>query len=328
MTTEMIGERLQSSLHWENVLLTWAEQRVDEHPTPVAIEASAAELDAAYRVCAAITAQHSRTFSMASGLLPAPKRRAARALYAFCRRADDLVDRAQADAQSALENWRAQSLSPSPRRDDPVALAWADTRTRYRIPRTYIEQLFDGVQRDLHQKRYATFHELAEYAYGVASTVGLMSAHIIGFSGPEAIPYAVKLGVALQMTNILRDIFEDWKAGRVYLPLDELAAFDLHEGDIAAGRMSARWRAFMAFQIGRNHDLYAQAWPGIGLLNRDGRFAIGAAAILYRGILDDIAAHDGDVFSRRPHVGKWGKLRRLPGIWLATRGSRGESTCG
>ncbi len=89
-----------------------------------------------------------------------------------------------------------------------------------------------------------------------------MSAHIIGFSGPEAIPYAVKLGVALQMTNILRDIVEDWRAGRLYLPLDELAAFDLGEDDIAAGRMSARWQVFMDFQIARYRALYAEAWPG------------------------------------------------------------------
>jgi phytoene synthase len=84
--------------------------------------------------------------------------------------------------------------------------------------------------------------------------------------------------------------------------------------------MSARWRAFMAFQIARSRGLYAEAWPGIGMLNRDGRFAIGAAAVLYRGILDDIEAHGGDVFTRRAHVGKWGKLRRLPGIWLRTPG--------
>jgi phytoene synthase len=320
MTTETLGERLNSTLSWENVLLVWADQCADEYETASGIDASAAELEIAYRACAAVTAEHSRTFSMASALLPAPKRRAVRALYAFCRRTDDLVDRAQGDAQTALETWRVQSLSTHPRRDDPIALAWADTRTRYRIPQGHAEQLVDGVRRDLRQNRYATFDELARYAYGVSSTVGLMSAHIIGFSGPEAIPYAVKLGVALQMTNILRDIVEDWRAGRLYLLLDELAAFDLSEHDIAAGRISAHWQAFMDFQIARNRGLYALAWPGIAMLNRDGRFAIGAAAILYQGILDDIAAHGGDVFTRCSHVGKWGKLRRLPGVWLRTRG--------
>lgn len=130
----------------------------------------------------------------------------------------------------------------------------------------------------------------------------------------------MKLGVALQITHILRDIVEDWRAGRLYLPLDELAAFDLSEDDVAVGWRSARWQAFMDFQIARNRALYAEAWPGIAMLNRDGRIAIGAAAILYQGTLDYIAAHGGDVFTRRAHVGKWSKLRRLPGIWLRTRG--------
>ena len=200
-----------------------------------------------------------------------------------------------------------------------MALAWADTRLQYGIPRCYVEQLFDGVERDLRQTRYATFSDLAQYAYGVASTVELIVARIIGFSGPQAIPYAVKLGVALQMTNILRDIQEDWCAGRLYLPQDELDAFGLTEMDIADGQMSDRWQAFMNFQVVRNRRLYTDAWPGIAMLNPDGRFAIGAAAVLYQGILDDIEAHSGNVFGGRAHLSRWGKLRRLPGIWLTTR---------
>jgi phytoene synthase len=320
---------------WEHQLLSWAHQCIDEPASTVGIEAGPAEMAAAYRQCEAVTAEHSRTFHLASRLLPPAKRRAARALYAFCRRADDLVDRPAvdprdrptadardrptADALAALEGWRAAALSSRPRHDDPVALAWADTRARYRIPSCYPHQLFEGVSRDLQQTRYATFDELAEYAYGVASTVGLMTAHIIGFAGPPAIPYAVKLGVALQITNILRDIGEDWRAGRLYLPQDELVSFGLCEGDIAAGRVDDRWRAFMRFQIARNRALYDDAWPGIALLNRDGRFAIAAAAVMYRGILDDIEAHDMDVFSRRAHLGAWGKLRRLPAAWREVR---------
>jgi phytoene synthase len=143
--------------------------------------------------------------------------------------------------------------------------------------------------------------------------------HIIGFAGSAAIPYAIKLGVALQLTNILRDVGEDWQAGRVYLPQEELAAFALTEADLAAGQVDARWRAFMQFQIERNRRLYAEAWPGIALLNRDGRFAIAAAAGLYQAILDDIEAHDYDVFNRRAQVSKWGKLSRLPGLWWQSR---------
>jgi phytoene synthase len=113
------------------------------------------------------------------------------------------------------------------------------------------------VARDLDQTHYATFADLTAYAYGVASTVGLMSMRIIGYSSAAAIPYAIKLGVALQLTNILRDIGGDWRSGRVYLPADELARFDLSEDDLARGQVDNRWRAFMRFQIERNRRLYA-----------------------------------------------------------------------
>jgi phytoene synthase len=142
-----------------------------------------------------------------------------------------------------------------------------------------------------------------------------MSMHIVGYHGEEAIPYAVKLGVALQLTNILRDVAEDWQNGRLYLPLDELAAFGLTEADIEAGIVDERWRAFMKFQIGRIRQLYAEALPGIGYLNKQGRFAIAAAAELYQAILNDIEDHEYDVFGRRAYITKWEKLRRLPGIW-------------
>ena len=180
----------------------------------------------------------------------------------------------------------------------------------------------------LEHSRYATFGELAAYCYGVASTVGLMSMHIIGYAGQEAIPYAIKLGVALQITNILRDIGEDWRAGRVYLPQADLRGFDLSEDVIADGvtnnallpsRVKTQWRSFMKFQIARNRKLYAEAFPGIAMLDSDGRFAIRAAAELYCGILNDIEANDYNVFNRRAHVGSVGKLVMLPGIWWRSR---------
>ncbi len=187
------------------------------------------------------------------------------------------------------------------------------------MPSRYAEQLIDGVARDLAHSRYQTFDELASYCYGVASTVGLMSMHIIGFAGNEAIPYAIKLGVALQMTNILRDVGEDWRTGRVYLPQAELAEYGLSEADLAAGEVTDRWRAFMQFQIARNRRLYVESLPGVGLLHKEGRFAICAAAELYQGILDAIERADYDVFSHRAYVGKWGKLRMLPRIWWHSR---------
>jgi phytoene synthase len=146
-----------------------------------------------------------------------------------------------------------------------------------------------------------------------------MSMHIIGFSGPQAVPYAIKLGVALQMTNILRDVAEDFANGRVYLPQDELAGFGLTEGDLRRGVVTDKWRAFMQFQIERTRNLYDEAWPGIGMLNASGRMAIAAAAELYRSILSDIEKHDYDVFSRRAHVSTAAKLSKLPGIWWRSR---------
>jgi len=143
-----------------------------------------------------------------------------------------------------------------------------------------------------------------------------MSMHIIGFNGSDALPYAVKLGVALQLTNILRDVGEDWQKGRIYLPLREMAEFGLDDADIARGRVTPAWREFMHFQIERVHSLYESAWPGIAMLDQSGRFAIGAAASLYEAILDDIERHDYDVFSRRASVSAFGKLTRLPSIWL------------
>jgi phytoene synthase len=274
-------------------------------------------LDRAYAQCAQVTACHSRSFYRASSFLPREKRRAVRALYAFCRITDDIVDCPECNAPLALSAWRHSALTAEPPIDQLVAVAWADARQRYHIPQRLAEQLIDGVARDLDQTRYATFAELTEYAYGVASTVGLMSMCIIGYH-IAAIPYAIKLGVALQLTNILRDVGEDWRAGRLYLPADELAAFGLSEADVARGQVDDRWRAFLRFQIERNRRLYAEAWPGIQLLNEDGRFAIAAAGDLYRRILDDIEDHDYEVFTRRARVSTPRKALGLLNLWWHT----------
>jgi len=305
---------------WESHLLSLAYEgyRSVNVPTSRPI-ADPFSLYRAYSYCAEVTATHSKTFHAATSLLPREKRRAVRALYAFCRVADNIVDGDDGDAKKSLATWRKRALSSQPPTNDLIAMAWTDTRLRYRIPTRYAEQLIDGVARDLHQTRYQTFNELTAYAYGVASTVGLMSMHIIGYASNDAIPYAIKLGVALQLTNILRDVGEDWHAGRLYLPLEELKAFDLTETDIESGHIDERWRAFMRFQIARNRQLYAEAIPGIQMLSQDGRFAVMAAAELYRAILDDIQAHDYDVFTCRAHVSTLRKLSKLPMIWWRSR---------
>lgn len=304
---------------WERALLSLAYEAHHTEPTVNQLHIEPALLARAYEYCESIIAIHSKSFMLASALLPPEKRRAVRALYAFCRVTDDIVDRGQGDTCAQLEQWHRRILVNHPPHDDLVAIAWADARLRYHVPVRYAEQLIEGVARDLTHTRYHTFEELAAYCYGVASTVGLMSMHVIGYAGAHAIPYAIKLGVALQLTNILRDVGEDWHAGRLYLPLEDLAQFGLQEEDIACRQVTEAWRAFMRYQVARNRLLYAEAMPGIALLDRDGHFAIGAAAELYQGILHDIEAHDYDVFTRRAFVSNWGKLRRLPGIWWRSR---------
>jgi hypothetical protein len=181
----------------------------------------------------------------------------------------------------------------------------------------YAHQLIDGVAVDLHIRSYHNFAALTEYCYGVASTVGLMSMFIVGFYSEHAIRYAVKLGVALQLTNILRDIAEDWKQGRLYLPQDELRAFGVSDNHLQHGIVDDSWRALMKFQIDRARRIYAEAWPGLAVLHPSGRLAIAAAATFYKDILSDIEARDYDVFRGRARVSKWGKIQRLPQLWYA-----------
>jgi phytoene synthase len=200
--------------------------------------------------------------------------------------------------------------------NDLVAAAWADTLSRYHIPRHYALQLIDGVARDLSQSRYQTFDELATYCYGVASTVGLMSMYIIGFKSNEAVPYAIKLGVALQMTNILRDVGEDYRNGRLYLPREELAFHGIHESDVAQGRITDQWRQFMKFQIERTRQLYEESWAGVKMLEREGQLAIGAASVFYQGILNEIEKNDYNVFTRRASLSGIEKVSRIPSLWL------------
>ncbi len=303
-------------LEWEAPLLARAYQGwYASTAQPAHFEPESMALGGAYSQCAELTKAASHTFYLASGLLPPPKRRAIRALYAFCRTSDDIVDSTSSNAGEALLEWQRRALaSPIACAEDPVAYAWADTRIRFGIPSAYAEQLIHGVARDLFQDRYETFEDLAAYCYDVASTVGLMSMYIIGSEGERAIPYAVELGVALQLTNILRDVGEDWRAGRLYLPLDELARFGLSERSVAQCNVDQHWREFMRFQIARARTMYEQASAGIPLLHPDGQFSVAAAAALYAAILDDIEDHDYNVFSRRAHVSAFGKLRRLAGL--------------
>jgi 15-cis-phytoene synthase len=330
-----------NAITWEVHLTNLAYEALQDCVPQALSEEKKKRLDEAYAHCDQLTNHHSKTFWMASRLLPPARQRAVQALYAFCRVSDDLVDRMDGNHPEILQEWKNKSLNHfsylggtfgkasgihpgngggSPDySEDLVALAWADTCHNFNIPCMYAEQLINGVALDMQKNRYDTFDELAGYCYGVACTVGLMAMHIIGYEGPQAIPYAVRLGVALQLTNILRDVGEDWSMGRLYLPKEELDAFGITEEYIQEERVDARWRDFMRFQIERARELYRESRPGVKLLDSRGRFAIMAAADLYEGILDDIEAHDYQVFSRRSYVSKAEKLRRLPVIWFRSK---------
>jgi phytoene synthase len=309
---------MQVQANWENQLLALAGKIPHPQARPFfSYWAGDASLRKAYKQAERITAQHSKSFFFASALLPEERRSAVRALYGFCRTVDDIVDKSSDyERESRLDYWRKMVETTSHAENDLVAAAWADTLTRYHIPRHYALQLIDGVARDLFQVRYQTFAELATYCYGVASTVGLMSMYIVGFKDSSAVPYAIKLGVALQMTNILRDVGEDYRNGRLYLPREELAFYGIQESDIAEARITDNWRQFMQYQIDRTRQLYHESWAGVKMLEREGQLAIGAASVFYQGILAEIEKNDYDVFTRRASLSTFAKASRIPAVWL------------
>jgi phytoene synthase len=301
---------------WDQNLLSRAMSDLSEQSSILLQDHHLGEtLETAYGYCSKITAIHSKSFFMASNLLPPETRKSIRALYAFCRSTDDIIDIHTSNGVEELQQWRERALTSTPQTNDPISLAWAHTRNKFNIPTTYAIQLIDGVSKDIRVNRYEDFSALTEYCYGVASTVGLMSMHIIGFADESAIRYAIKLGVALQLTNILRDIAEDWERGRVYLPQDELHAYGITEKCFNDGIVDDTWKSFMQFQIKRTRKIYEEAWPGINLLHSTGQLSIAAAATFYKGILDKIEENDYDVFSRRAHLTRWCKIQMMPKLW-------------
>jgi len=285
--------------------------------TDTSLNISPQTLHEAYQTCKHITRHHSKSFFFSTQFLPADKRKHVYALYAFCRTSDDTVDMATEDPARALADW-VHLARTAPPHDNPVLLAWHDTHTRYNLPQATIDELLAGVAMDLTISRYSTFDDLWLYCYRVASVVGLLSIGILGTaSGAE--PYAIKLGVALQLTNILRDVGEDSHRGRVYLPEEDLQQFGLTADDILAHRYNEQFCDLMRFEIERAHRLYDESWHGISLLPADSRLAVGVAARVYRGILDKIVMNEYDVFSQRAHLTLWEKLKGMPGIWQDVR---------
>jgi phytoene synthase len=282
--------------------------------------------DAAY--CAGIVKTHARTFTLASYLLPATKRRAAYALYAFCRVADDLVDRATPGTEHALaaqladyERQLAAALAGRP--SGPVFREVAWVAREYDVPPEPLFELLEGVGRDLRPARYRTWRELEVYCEGVASSVGEMCTHVFGVPGGaearvRAVRYARTLGVAMQLTNILRDVGEDVHRGRCYLPEEDLEMFGLTPRDVLTNpalSRDERWRPMMAFEVGRARALYEASIPGIALLSHDAHRCARACATGYAGILSAIEAQGYDTLSARARIGRVARMNVLWDAW-------------
>jgi phytoene synthase len=269
------------------------------------------DLASSYAQCQLVARQAAGNFFYSFLVLPRAKRRAMCALYAFLRHTDDLGDSAKPGEtrRAELAGWR-RSLDSAfeGRYDSPILPALVDTVARYAIPREYLFEAIDGVEMDQTEHTYETFAELERYCYKVASVVGLACIHIWGFSEPAAIEPAAHLGVAFQLTNILRDLKEDIERGRVYVPQEDLRRFGYTRDDLASGVRDGRFRALMQFEISRAEEFYERGAALEQYLARDSQAAFRAMVGIYRGVLEEIKRRDGDVFSSRVELGPWRKI--------------------
>ena len=248
---------------------------------------------------------HSKTFYGSSLLLTPEKRRAVWAVYAFCRTADDIADGGAPAAErlAAIDAWERKLIDAYDGvANDAVFTAFADAARRFAVPMQPALDLLRGARMDVSVRRYASYGDLREYCYLVASTVGLLVMPILGTTTVRAAEYGVALGLAMQMTNILRDVGEDARMGRIYLPLDDLRRFGCTEAEIIGAVLDERFVALMRFQIARVRALYREAQPGIAMLAPESRYAVRFALRLYRAILARIEANRYDVFTRRAYV--------------------------
>ncbi|MBW4508566.1 MAG: phytoene synthase [Scytonematopsis contorta HA4267-MV1] len=286
----------------------------------------------AYELCRQLIAKYSTTFYLATLLTSGTKGKSIWAIYAWCRRTDELVD-GPAAALTTLETldlWEQQLESifagyPS----DNFDVALVDTIQRFPIDIQPFRDMIAGQRMDLYRSRYETFDDLYLYCYRVAGTVGLMSTAVMGIDTEQNTapwnrneePYipieeAVALGIAKQMTNILRDVGEDARRGRIYIPQEDLAKFNYTEEDLLKGVVDDRWRSLMHFQITRARHFYQKAEKGLSYLSPDARLPVWAALIHYSRILNVIERNDYDVFNRRAFVPDWRKFTSLPVAWL------------
>jgi len=274
-----------------------------------------------YDRCARITRRSASNFYYAFMLLPAARRRALYAVYAFCRFIDNIADDELAREPAAmLARWRrelAAVYADAP--GHPISRALADSVARFGIPRRYFEEVIAGVEMDLTRRRYASFAELRLYCYRVASAVGLICIDIFGYRNPRTEVYAENLGIAFQLTNILRDVREDAARGRIYLPLEDLARFDVSEEQILSGVYSPQFRALMEFEARRAREFYAAAEASLPAEDRGTLLTAEAMRLIYGDILRRIERADYRVFDRRYRLSAPRKLFLVGRAWASGR---------
>ncbi|MGJ3241866.1 MAG: phytoene/squalene synthase family protein [Opitutales bacterium] len=272
-----------------------------------------AHLQPAFRHCRSVTREHARSFYFSSFPLPRSKKLAAFAVYAFCRYIDDIIDEGEAGKRErpSREILREELVRIEAGTSTlPFAPAFAEVNRQFGIDRRFYEDLIEGCCRDREPADIQTYEELELYCYYVASVVGLMMSHIFGLSDVKGVQQAVEMGVAMQLTNILRDVREDWHMGRIYLPAEERERFGITDKHIEDGIVDDAWRRFMAFQVERTRRFYAAGARGLALLSPDGsRQTATLMARVYAGILDEIEKREYDVFSGRVFVPTRRKLR-------------------
>ena len=286
-------------------------------------------LKGAYRYCRWLTESARSHFGVGLKILPAEKRKAMEVLYAFCRAVDDVVDRPPRHVfqagrgeqgigdgrQEELNRWRQELNACSQETaSHPITVALQEVMKRYEISRAHLEMILEGVEMDLTKKRYATFSELRLYCERVASAVGLVSIRIFGCRHPASARYAENLGIAFQITNILRDVKADLARGRIYLPQEEIRRFGLSEEDLEKGIVSGSLKKLMAFQAERAKEFFKKA-AAARRESGEGRALLPAEIMsgVYRRLLIRIEKADYDVFSRRLSV------PRSEQLWVAAK---------
>ncbi|GLJ30716.1 hypothetical protein SUGI_0608810 [Cryptomeria japonica] len=278
-------------------------------------------LDEAYERCGEVCAEYAKTFYLGTLLMTPERRKAIWAIYVWCRRTDELVDGPNAAhiTPAALDRWekRLEDLYDG-RPYDMLDAALSDTVSKFPVDIQPFRDMIEGMRLDLIKSQYKNFDELYLYCYYVAGTVGLMSVPVMGISPDSKATTenvynaALALGIANQLTNILRDVGEDARRGRIYLPQDELAQFGLSDKDVFAGVVTDTWRAFMKNQIKRARVFFDAAEQGVSELDKASRWPVWASLILYRQILDAIEANDYNNFTQRAYVAKVKKFLSLP----------------